>query len=77
MALSFARSVAHMSFALRYSVLPLIDRVLELAEETSRSDIRSSAIDLQRFVLTRYFNSEQNVHSKPRVRKAPALTLNP
>ncbi len=34
LALSFARSTASMAFALRFSILPLIDNVMQLAFDT-------------------------------------------
>ncbi len=87
LALSFARSVATMSFALRFSVLPLIDSIMYLAFEygleissyrsrlTSEHEfeIRRSAINLQRFTLTGFFESELRGVTQPksRTRKAP------
>ncbi len=84
LALSFARSIAPMAFALRYSVLPLIDSIVQLAfdkgvEKLSipfspyideiftcedEIDLQRSAISLQSFTRTTYFETELQCHSK-------------
>jgi hypothetical protein len=84
LALSFARSTASMAFALRYSVLPLIDTMMRLAfdkgvEQFSTPfkpcvdkalsaeheiDLQRSAISLQPFTRTTYFETELHRHSK-------------
>ncbi len=85
LALSFARSIASMAFALRYSALPLIDSIMHLAfeygvEDSTQNyisaqemfDIERSSIDLQRFTRSKYFEGElQRSKLKPRIRKAP------
>jgi hypothetical protein len=95
LALSFARSTASMAFALRFSILPLIDSLMHLAFEDGAErncvpegyqnedvrfltaeqafDIKRSAINLQRFTLTKYFETALSSQSKPRgqVRKKP------
>ncbi len=90
LALSFARSAAPMAFALRFSVLPLIDTIAQFAfgrgveSHPSFSDepilfeqelvIECSAIDLQRFTRSKYFESElhRSHRTHSRVRKSPA-----
>ncbi len=73
-ALSFAEAVAPMSFALRHSILPLIDSTIDLAmpycvdtasfayhpDASEECVIRRSAIDLQLFTHTAYFENEVN-----------------
>ena len=88
LALSFARSTVPMAFALRFSILPLIDSIMRSAFDRGvepvqyRGDglsaehsceIRRSSIDLQRFSLTHYFETELQRFAPPkaRVRKAP------
>ncbi len=87
--LRFARSVASMSFALRFSILPLIDSIMHLAfqygveadSEIGDSmtgehvcEIVRSAINLHRFSTTKYFETElQRQVTKPRTRKTPDL----
>jgi hypothetical protein len=86
LALSFARSVASMAFALRYSVLPLIDTIVHFAFEkgiegqprhftrlTSKQEyeIERSAISLQRFSRTRYFEVESQRKRNAHIRKTP------
>jgi hypothetical protein len=83
LALSFARSTASMAFALRFSVLPLIDTMMRLAfdkgleaHRTFHSalkfehicEIERSAINLRRFTDTKYFETELHRHSKPEAR---------
>ncbi len=83
LALSFARSTAPMTFALRYSVLPLIDTIIRLAfdkgAEAHRTcstglkvehvcEIERSTINLQLFTHTKYFDSELHRHSRPKAR---------
>ncbi len=83
LALSFARSTAPMAFALRYSVLPLIDTMMRLAfdkglepfsnpfnpymgEDLSGEheiDLQRSAISVQSFTRTKYFETELQRHS--------------
>ncbi len=72
LALSFARSVSRMAFALRLSVLPLIDNVLALAFVNGvepnphfilpgaelEAMLRRSSISLQHFANSKYFASE-------------------
>jgi hypothetical protein len=84
-ALSFARSTASMAFALRFSVLPLVESIMHLAFENGveqedslysndashEHDIRLSTIDLQHFTRTKYFETEHHKRSKPRARKVP------
>ncbi len=84
LALSFARSTAPMAFALRYSVLPLIDAMMQLAFDKGveplsnpfdlnqydvlsaahEKDLQRSAINLQSFTRTKYFETELQCHSK-------------
>jgi hypothetical protein len=78
LALSFARSVAPMAFALRFSVLPLIDTIMQLAFDKGTEpcvatdglipehecEIERSAINLQRFSRTKYFETELQRHTK-------------
>ncbi len=84
LALSFARSTAPMAFALRYSVLPVIDSIMRLAfdkgvelfynpfdpflEETLSAEhevgLQRSAISVQSFTHTKYFETEVQRHSK-------------
>ncbi len=88
LALSFARSTAPMAFALRFSVLPLIDSIMQLAfhrgvepdadesvelPSAHAFEIQRSAMNLQRFTLTKYFERElQRTHRcRPRMRKTP------
>ncbi len=85
LALSFARSVAPMAFALRFSILPLIDNVMQLAFDRGveydpsffvhlspahECEIERSSINLQRFTVTKYAETELR-RVKPRARKAP------
>jgi hypothetical protein len=82
LALSFARSTAPMAFALRYSILPLIDNVMQLAFDKGVDDpledlspaheceIEHSSINLQRFTVTKYAEAEL-CRVRPRARKAP------
>ncbi len=71
LALSFARSTALMAFALRFSVLPIIDPIMRLAfdkgvesprvgdiEPEYEVEIERSAINLTRFTASKYFESE-------------------
>ncbi len=71
LALMFARSTAPMAFALRFSILPLIDSIMYLAFEfglepesgsklTAKQahDIQLCAINLQHFISTQYFVKE-------------------
>ncbi len=73
LALSFARSVAPVAFALRFSVLPLIDSIMQLTADKDTEapspaknksvaeevcEIERSATDLQRFTATLYFERE-------------------
>jgi hypothetical protein len=76
-----------MAFALRYSVLPLIDTIMQFAFHRGAEycaptptimpahewEIERSAINLQRFSRTKHFETELQRHSKPnaRARKAP------
>ncbi len=87
LALTFARSTASMAFALRFSVLPLIDSIMRLAFDKGvethhtvtpyfshehKCEVQRSAINLQRFTATRYFESELcHKMAKPHVRKSP------
>ncbi len=82
LALSFARSTAPMAFALRFSVLPLVDSIMHLAFEDGVEgtlsaehafDIRRSSINLGSFCSTKYFTGEAQRSSKDksRVRKTP------
>ncbi len=87
--LRFARSVASMAFALRFSILPLIDSITHLAfkygveadlfvrDAITAEDvceIERSAINLHRFSTTKYFETElQRPVTKPRTRKTPDL----
>ncbi len=87
LALSFARSTASMAFALRFSVLPLIDSIMHFAFEngveeeflyTSNASheyqIQLASINLQHFTRTKYFETElqqHHKHAKTRARKAP------
>jgi hypothetical protein len=82
LALSFARSTASMAFALRFSILPLIDNVMQLAFDGGVDDpfedlspaheceIERSSINLQRFTVTKYAEAELR-RFKPRARKVP------
>jgi hypothetical protein len=81
LALSFARSAAPMAFALRFSILPLIDNIMQLAFDkgvehhltpSQACEIERTAINLNRFFVTMYFETELQRHSKPK-RKAPYL----
>ncbi len=83
LALCFARSVAAVTSALRFAVLPLIDSVLHLAFEDGVEgalshptgsvddlDIERSARNVQLFTLTKYFEAElqrSSNKSKPTV----------
>ncbi len=85
LALSFARSTAPMAFALRFSILPLIDSIMHLAfqgvveddNDLSCADsfeIGCSAINTQLFTRTKYFEAElhrSHDNAKSRVRKTP------
>jgi hypothetical protein len=84
LAMSFARSTAAMAFALRFSVLPLIDSIMHLAfnlgvecdlhfKPQQAFDLQRSAIKLSRFTLTKYFETELQrcKPPEPRTRKAP------
>ncbi len=89
LALSFAGATASMAFALRFSALPLVDSIMHLAFEEGVEDdspdqpffsaeqalnIQRSAINLQPFTLTKYFETELQCHSsksKPLARKTP------
>ncbi len=87
LALSFARSVAPMAFALRFSVLPLIDSIMHLAFDNGvgcysvwfteqaldqECEIERSATNLQHFSLTKYFETEVQRHGKPKARARKA-----
>ncbi len=80
-ALSFAKAVAPMAFALRHSILPLIDSTIDLtmpycvdSDASEECAIRRSAIDLQLFTHTKYFENEVNRSvanaSKPKMPKS-------
>jgi hypothetical protein len=87
LALSFARSTAPMAFALRFSVLPLIDSIMRFAFDSGvepsdfvnprllgaehSTEIQRSAINLHRFSLTKYFETELQSRAKARARKTP------
>jgi hypothetical protein len=87
LALSFARSTASMSFALRFSVLPLVDSVMQLTSDHEMDlddrvipqaavleqacELEHSSISIQRFSVTKYFETELQRPSKPRIRKTP------
>ncbi len=71
-----------MAFALRFSILPLIDNVMQLAFDGGVDDpfedlspaheceIERSSINLQRFTVTKYAEAELR-RFKPRARKVP------
>ncbi len=73
-ALYFARAVTPMSVALRHSILPLIDSIIDLALPNGVDSnfpptalcpheaalIRRSSIDLQLFTHSKYFEAETN-----------------
>jgi hypothetical protein len=73
LALSFARSTASMAFALRLSVLPLVDSIIQFAFDIGverrmglsgflnvdeEMELQRSTINLKRFVCTKYFECE-------------------
>jgi hypothetical protein len=72
LALCFARSIAPTASVMRFSILPLIDSILRLAfasgvepfndrealSTAHECEIRRSAISLDRFTATKYFEAE-------------------